>query len=380
MKSIQTIAIFAEFFPPHLGGIENYVDNVSRILLERGYKVIIVTSQYEADLKEKEVKGNMTIYRYPVHNLFVSRYPIPKKNQAFKQLYKQLESEGIDFAILNTRFFLSTYEGAKFTRKMNIKNFVIEHGCEHLTINNAVLDFFGAQYEHVLTHFVAKRVDAYYGVSKACNEWTSHFNLQSSGILHGAVNIHEEATYPKQLNDGKIIFTFAGRLLKQKGVYDLVESFNELCKTYNQIELHIAGKGDLTTYIEAQSKSNPKIKVLGYLTHDALMKQLAKTDVFVYAPIWPEGLGISVIEAGLMRCATIVSEQKGILEVVPSTEFGLIVNAQHSLQSLMKQYIDDPILRKQLAESLHTRVINEFSWENTVDEIELIIKKGCDYR
>ena len=126
-------------------------------------------------------------------------------------------------------------------------------------------------------------------------------------------------------------------------------------------------------YIKGKYNSD-RIKFLGYLSHDELMKLYAKTNIFVYAPIWPEGLGLSVIEAGLMKCSVIVSDQKGILEVVPNQKFGLITsNNNENLESLLKKLITDENLRKTLSNNLYNRVIENFTWKKTVDNIENII-------
>ena len=371
--STKTIAIFSEYYPPHLGGLENYVYNIGNILHKRGYNIIVITTKYDENQNIEEIINGIRILRYPVHKLFVSRYPIPKRDTIYKNIIKKLENLKVDFVILNTRFFLSTSVGASFCKRNKIPNFLIEHGCEHLTVDNKILDYFGSLYEHVLTKSVAGKIDEFYGVSQACNDWLNHFHLKTSGTLHGAVHIEEKDQYNKILNDEKIVFTYAGRLLRQKGVLQLVETFSELSKKYKNIELHLAGKGPLKDELEKIAKENERVCLLGYLTHEELMKQLCKTDVFVYIPIWPEGLGISVIEAGLMKCAAVISNQKGIMEVVPNEEYGYVVDANHSLYNCLESCIQNSSECIKKAEALHQRVIDVFSWEHTVDSIEEII-------
>ena len=45
-KRNKTIAIFSGYHVPHLGGIERYTDNLSKQLVNKGYKVIIVSNSY----------------------------------------------------------------------------------------------------------------------------------------------------------------------------------------------------------------------------------------------------------------------------------------------------------------------------------------------
>ena len=51
---MQTIAIFSGYYLPHLGGVERYTYNLALKLKKMGYKIIIITSRYNKDLKEIE--------------------------------------------------------------------------------------------------------------------------------------------------------------------------------------------------------------------------------------------------------------------------------------------------------------------------------------
>lgn len=373
-SEIKKIAIFSQYYPPHLGGIENYVKNVENELLKRGYEVVIVTAQYDKSLKNIEVNGNQKIYRLPVFKIFSSRYPIPKRNSIYKDLIGKIKEENIDFIILNTRFFKNTFIGANIANNNSIPCFAIDHGCAHLTVDNKVLDLLGSWYEHFITMILKNKVKNFYGISNASNAWLTHFNIVSSGTLNGAVNLEDLEKFKISKSDKEIIITYAGRLLKQKGVLDILNAFNNLSKKYDNIYLYIAGNGNLDDYIK-EKYDNDRIKLVGYLNHDELMELYSKTNIFVYPPIWPEGLGLSVIEAGLMKCSVIISDQKGILEIVPNEEYGLITtNNNENIEELMEKLITDKKLREETSNNLHDRVINNFVWEKTVDKIEDIMK------
>ena len=53
-KRNKTSAIFSGYHVPHLGGIERYTDNLAKKLVENGYKVIVVSSNY--DFKDEVYK------------------------------------------------------------------------------------------------------------------------------------------------------------------------------------------------------------------------------------------------------------------------------------------------------------------------------------
>ena len=218
----KNLLIFSGYHLPHLGGIERYTDNLSQEFKKLGWNTTIVSSNYD-NLKTEEDINGIKNYRIPIYNLFKSRYPIPKHNKEFKNIFKELDKKEYDAVIVNTRFHLTTMVGAKYAKKHNIPVFLIEHGSEHLTIDNKVLDFFGAIYEHCLTHFVKKYVNYYYGVSLGACEWQKHFGINSDGVWYNSITEFYDVNKIKK-NEKKIIITYAGRILKNLFIMDVIKN------------------------------------------------------------------------------------------------------------------------------------------------------------
>lgn len=373
----ETIVIFSGYALPHLGGIERYTNNLSLCLINKGYHVVIVSSNYTFDNKFYIDNEDMTYIKLPVYKLFVSRYPIVKKNNKFKQLIGELNDFNIKAIIVNTRFHLTSLVGAKYGKKHNIPVFLIEHGSQHLTVDNKILDFFGSIYEHCLTSVVKRYVDQYYGVSNEACKWQKHFNIESNGVWYNSINDFSKDIKIKK-STKSINFLYAGRVLKQKGIIELLESFSELEKKYDNIKLTIAGDGNLLN--EVKEKYNSKnICFLGKVNFDELKKLYSRCNVFVYAPIWPEGLPTSILEAGLMKCSVIGSPQGGIKEIIKDNETGLMISNSVELYESMKMLIDDEKLRNKLANNLEKYIRNNFLWDTTsnkvIKDINSYIKK-----
>lgn len=371
---MKTIAIFSGYHLPHLGGIERYTDNLSKKLINKGYKVIIISSDYQFDKNYYEEKDGITFLKIPVHKLFVSRYPIPNINKDYKEVLRKLEQFKIDAIIVNTRFHLTSLVGAKYGKKHNIPVFLIEHGSEHLTVDNKVLDYFGSIYEHVLTSYVKRFVNYYYGVSKEACNWQKHFKINSNGVWYNSINDFS-SNYKIKKEKDKINICYAGRILKQKGIIELINSFNKLSETYNNIYLHIAGDGNLLESLKKEN-NNERITFYGKLDFNTLCELYTKTDIFVYAPNWPEGLPTSVLEAGLMECAVISSPQGGNKEIISHENNGLMINNEDELTNALKTLIDNPKLRNEYAKNLKDTILNTFVWDKTSEKIIKDIKTG----
>ena len=180
---MKTIAIFQGYFFPHVGGIERYTYNLAKEFKKKGYHTILITTKYKPDLLEHETLDYIEIFRLPIYAIFSSRYPIIKKNKKFREILHKLEKKNIDSIMLNTRFQLTSLVGAKFAKKHNIPCCILEHGTSHFTVYNPILDFFGHIYEHLLTNKMKTLVSDFYGVSKACCEWLTHYHIQAKGVF-----------------------------------------------------------------------------------------------------------------------------------------------------------------------------------------------------
>ena len=363
---MKTIAIFSGYALPHLGGIERYVENLSKHLVEQKYRVIIVSSNYD-NFKTIEEKNGIINIHLPIHNLFKSRYPIIKHNKKYKEIIHELDKYKIDRIIVNTRFHLTTLEGAKYGKKRNIPVYLIEHGSNHLSVNNKVLDYFGAHYEHALTKIVEKYVDYNYGVSEDACIWQKHFKITSDGVWYNSINRFDKDVKISKPKD-KITILYAGRILKDKGIEDLVIAFKKLQRKHSNIELIIAGDGNYLPYLKENYGTLKNTKFLGKVNFQELIKIYAKAHIFVHPSHYPEGLPTCILEAGLMKCAVVVTPNGGTKYFIDNTN-GFVVESQKELEDRLNELLNDKKLIEKMGNKLHQTVINKFTWEVTTKKI-----------
>lgn len=361
----KNILIFTGYFLPHLGGIERYIDNLMNQFLKEGYNPVLVTSNHD-NLPREEIINGIKIFRIPIWNLFKNRYPIPKYNKVQKDILKKLDSYKFQAVIVNTRFHLTSHIGANYGKKNNIPVYLIEHGSNYVTLDNKFVDFFANRYEDFLTWKIKGKIKGFYGVSKSCNNWLKHFKIKAAGVWYNSIKFNQ--ILPEKQRSDTINFLYAGRLIKQKGVLNILNAFSKLEKKYENIHLFIAGDGpEKNSYID--NYKNEKIDFLGKLDYEELLKYYAKTDIFLYPPLWPEGLPTSILEAGLMECAVIATNQGGITEVINDNN-GIIVDGdEDSLYDAMEKLITNSKLRNKLSKQLKNDIKDNFSWELTAKKV-----------
>ena len=368
-KNKKTIAFFNGFYIPHLGGVERYTSKVVEILKKK-YNIIIVTTN-DNNYKSKEIMDDIKVYRLPVYSLCKNRYPFLHKNSEYKELLADLNKEKIDYIICNTRYYQTSILGSKVSNDKKCPLYVIDHSSNHISVGNKILDFFGSIYEHHLTKKIKRYNPKFYGVSKRCNKWLKHFDIKASGVFYNAIDDKVYNEFYHEVNNGDtIVLSYIGRIIKEKGVLNLLEAFSELRKKYSNIELHIAGDGPLLEKIKNEY-TDSHIHFLGKLNYEEVMNLCVKTDIFVHPSMYPEGLPTSILEAGVMKCAVVATDRGGTKEVINNSNVGLIV--KENVEDLVKKLdflLSNYDEMNKLKENIHNRIIHNFTWKQTAKAIE----------
>lgn len=363
----KTVAFFNGFYLPHLGGVERYTYNIAKKLLEKGYRVIVVTTQDDETLKNEEVLEGIKVYRLPIKNIWKSRYPFFKKNKTYHDLIAKIEAEQIDYFVANTRFHLAAILGTKIAKKQGKEALVLEHGTTYLTLNNPVLDFFLKRIERALIGQVKKNSSIFYGVSKEAADWIKVFGIQSKGVLYNAIDSDDLAKYLKEEKKDKIVLSYSGRLqAKFKGVETLLSAFTKISQEFPNLELVIAGDGPIFEEMKA-SYPQENISFLGYVSHDEVMKLNNKSDIFVLLSKI-EGFSTSMIEAALLENVVITTNVGGAHELIPSDEYGFVIeNSEEALLTSLRQLLNQPEKIKSIQENVSKRVLENFTWDKTAE-------------
>ncbi|WP_143077876.1 glycosyltransferase family 4 protein [Desulfomicrobium norvegicum] len=115
--------------------------------------------------------------------------------------------------------------------------------------------------------------------------------------------------------EGCLQLLFVGRVVREKGVYELVSAVKELIEGHVKVRLTIVGDGpDLSGLIKFAGEFNSEsIRFLGYLSGQSLEMAYRDADLLVFPTYHPEGFPYVVIEA--MRAGVpIISTSSGALD------------------------------------------------------------------
>lgn len=204
----------------------------------------------------------------------------------------------------------------------------------------------------------------------------------SNGIDLGYFN--KEALKPDHLNDLKeqyqiqlddFVYLFVGRIVKDKGINELLIAFDLLSKKYSKIKLLLVGNfEEELNPISNQSKTiienNDRVFHVGF--QKDVRPFFAISNVFVF-PSYREGFPNVVLQSNAMEVPSIVSNINGSNEIVKNFYNGIIVPVKDtiSLQSAMENlFVDQLLLNKLKSKTLESVALysQEKIWYSLLEE------------
>lgn len=164
------------------------------------------------------------------------------------------------------------------------------------------------------------------------------------------------------------VVLFAGRLMPQKGVDDLIAALDLLRHVRPRIKTLIAGSGPWKDELEETAHAfglDDAVKFLGH--RDDVPRLLAASDLLVLPSLY-EGLPNVVLEAMRFGKPVVATAAPGTTEVVIDGTTGLLVPLRDppALAAAIRAVVDDPDLARRLGEAGRARVDLEFGADRMV--------------
>jgi glycosyltransferase involved in cell wall biosynthesis len=134
----------------------------------------------------------------------------------------------------------------------------------------------------------------------------------------------------RQRKDSKFRLLFLSRLIREKGVHELLSAFLLLVERVPALELVIAGDGPEYSPIRQrilQHNISDKVTLTGYLRGQDKAKALLDADLFVLPTSYGEGCPVSLLEAMAAGLAIITTPVGGILDFFVDGENGIVISS-----------------------------------------------------
>jgi glycosyltransferase involved in cell wall biosynthesis len=197
------------------------------------------------------------------------------------------------------------------------------------------------------------------------NSW---FSIEQNRNLKIQLNITED----------DFVFVFVGRLVRDKGINEMVSAFENLQKDNNRVKLLLVGdyESDLDPLLpETMDKIQENKSIISVGFQNDVRPFFAISNVLIF-PSYREGFPNVVLQAGAMGLPSIVSNINGCNEIIINRQNGLIipVKNQQSLFDAMKLVYNDMSLYNNLRSSSRQRIVDFYEqkvvWEALLKEYE----------
>lgn len=176
-------------------------------------------------------------------------------------------------------------------------------------------------------------------------------------------------------------FVFVGRMVRDKGIHELVKAFVQLYNKNKKVRLLLVGPMEtkldpVDADVQQQITSHPHILWTGF--QPDVRPYLAAANALVFAS-YREGFPNVVLQAGAMGLPCIVTNINGCNEIIKEGVNGVIVPAKNkeALYQAMNKFIKEPAFVETLAKQSRPAIESRFEqtkvWEATLTMYQSLI-------
>ena len=340
---------------------------------------IASSSKNKSYLKDLKVRyKNIQITRNP--NLFLDFLLLINfykylKNQKFYILHTQTPKAGFVFQLAGwfaeVPIRIHTFTGQVWANKKGITRFFLKL-FDKLIYNlstHIIIDSHEQRKFLISENIINKKKGIVFGNGSISGVDIKKFNTRLNiGALRKKYGI------PR--ND--LIILYIGRLNPDKGIMDLIKSFNILKKNHKNLSLIFVGFEDGIKISEIKSNIEKKFKKnFYYFKYSSNPEHFMRLSDILCIPSYREGFGQVIIEAAGCGTPSIVSNIYGLKDSIVNNKTGFFFKPKdiYDLNKKLKKLILDKNLRDKMSNESEKRVKNYFSSKIIDSELKNFYKK-----
>lgn len=200
-----------------------------------------------------------------------------------------------------------------------------------------------------------------------------HIDNNKVSVVYNAVSEHFK---PLRSTGDTAYFLAVSSMNYRKNFIYILDAFCKYQEMGGKESLYIIGDLKNASFKEmdlCKYTSNPKIKFLGRVSDEDLIKFYSNAVAFVYPSLY-EGFGIPPLEAQACGCPAICAQASCLPEVFGDSVLYCNPYDSDSLVSAFKKIVSDKDLRKTLCEKGNINT-GKYSWEKSAKKLRDIIVK-----
>ncbi|KAJ3268702.1 hypothetical protein HDV01_002355 [Terramyces sp. JEL0728] len=360
----MNICFVSDFFYPNVGGVEAHMYNLSKQLIKRGHKVVIITHSYGKRKGIKYLTSQVKVYYLP-HWLVTDQVSLPTIFSTLPLFRSIIIRENIDIIHGHAAFSSMCHEAILHAKTMGIKAIFTDHSLFGFEDTSSILT-------NKLLKFTLSDVDHVICVSHTSKENTvlrASLNPRDVSVIPNAIVSAEYQPDPNLKND-KINIIVNCRLVYRKGIDLLVLVIPRICQAYPNVNFIISGDGPKRLELEQMREHfilQDRVFLLG-------RTEQSKGHIFLNTSL-TEAFCIAIVEAASCGLIVVSTKVGGIPEVLPDEMILMgapdpdsIISA---LEKAMKKVENNEIDRH----DFHGQVKEMYSWQNVAERTEMVYER-----
>lgn len=240
------------------------------------------------------------------------------------------------------------------------------HGSDVFSLNNAVFTpfkRFSLKHADAVTVNSSATARAVNTIAPQLDEL--HQIPMGASLPPGDLNAKSSEIKSTFCQEGTILLIFVGRVVKEKGLEELLRAIKLLVQKNLPVHALIVGEGQDRDSFERLRDTlglQSQVTFTGWVDPDAIPYYLAAGDVFV-SPSWFEGQGLTVIEAMLAGTPVVATGVGGIIDSIEHEKTGLLVpvHAPEAIAAAVERLLTDQSLSQEMAARARQNASAKFS-------------------
>lgn len=340
------VLILTSHFSPNVGGVETHLDDLVDVLAKGGNYVFVLTYRpliTKVKWKIYEKKKNVEIVRIPWIPGFFYKLV---KNPILEFLYLLpglfiglplfLTLKGKDIKVIHSHGLIAGFVTVFWGRIFSKRVITTTHSIYHFPksgLYRKLAKWIFASSDCVLTlsKQSAREIEKLGIEKKRIKVFKYWIDLNKFKIKSSKLKIRKELGWEKR----KFVVLFVGRLIKVKGVLELLTTASKWNK---DITLVIAGTGPLEENVKTQNSNVKNIIYLGGVDNDKLPDYYNAADLVIVPSTHEEGFGRVILESLACGTPVIGSNRGAIPEAMDNTVGRLIDVTPENIKRTVEYY------------------------------------------
>ncbi|KJP86694.1 hypothetical protein AK88_03701 [Plasmodium fragile] len=369
------ICMVSDFFYPNLGGIETHIFELSKQLIKKGFKVIVVTHCYNNRHGVRWMGNGIKVYYLPFET-YMDVVTFPNIVGTLPLCRNILFREKVDIVHGHQATSALAHQFILHAKSLGLKTIYTDHslysfsdkGCIHV---NKLLKYCINDVDHSI-----------------CVSHTNRENL----VLRTEINPYKTSVIGNALDTTKFVpciskrpqsprinIIVISRLTYRKGVDLIAKVIPLVCHKYPFINFIIGGDGPKRILLEEMRERNHlhnSVILLGKVKQENVKNVLQSGHIFLNASL-TEAFCIAIIEAASCGLLVISTDVGGISEVLPHDMMILAKPNHMDLCAAVDTALER--LKDVDSQSFHERLTKMYSWEKVAEKTEKVYMDVLSY-